>query len=78
MSNLPFLKSRAPAKLRKMSGISKYGFSENDELIESTLNELHQAIESKDHSKLASAIKALIDCVMAKEQGPDNEANEEA
>jgi hypothetical protein len=67
MNRLPFLQTNKLPKLRKLSGVSKYGFSEDDELIEQALSELHQAIESKDHMKLVNSIKALIDCVMAKE-----------
>lgn len=68
---LPFLKKQGLPKLRKLSGESKYGFSEDDELIEHSLNELMQAVESKDHMKMSEAIKALIDCIMAKEGNQD-------
>lgn len=71
MNKLPFLNNDKLPKLRKLSGVSKYGFSEDDELVESALNELSQAIETKDHSKLASSIKALIDCIVAKEGKPN-------
>jgi hypothetical protein len=67
MSNLPFLKPKVWPTKRKMSGISKYGFSEDDELIEQSLNELIHAVESKDHKQASMALKALIDCVMNKE-----------
>ncbi len=69
MNQLPFLNDQKIPKLRKLSGVSKYGFSENDELVESALKELIQAVESKNHSELIMAVKALIDCIMAKEQG---------
>lgn len=52
--------------LRKMSGTSKYGFDEDDELIESALHELSHAIESKDHQKLINSIKAIVECLMNK------------
>jgi len=64
---LPFLKSRKVPKLRTMSGESKYGFDEDDEMSEQAISELMEAIHSKDHMKLASALKAVIDCIMAKE-----------
>ncbi len=67
MSNLPFLKKKVWPTERKMSGVSKYGYSEDDELIEQSLNELIHAIETKDHNQLSMALKALIDCVMNKE-----------
>jgi hypothetical protein len=76
MSNLPFQKKKVWPKERKLAGVSKYGYSEDDELVEQASNEFMQAIESKDHKKLAEAIKALIHCVMAKEQGQDNEIDE--
>lgn len=69
LSHLPFLKPKGWPTLRKYSGESRYGFSEDDELIEHALDELIQAIESKDHSKLTHAIKALVECVLAKESG---------
>lgn len=69
---LPFLESKGWPQKRKLSGLSKYGFSEDDEIIESALNELSQAIESKDHSKMMGALKALIDCILNKEsERPD-------
>ncbi len=67
MAQLPFLEQNKLPKLRKMSGVSKYGYSEDDELIESSLNELIQAVESKDHKMMMQALKALIDCIMARE-----------
>jgi hypothetical protein len=67
MSQLPFLQTDKLPKLRKLSGISKYGFSEDDELIEAALHELSQAIENKDHKQMMSAIEALVDCIMSKE-----------
>lgn len=80
MSSLPFIEDNKLPKLRKLSGVSKYGFSEDDELVESSLNELMQAIESKNHTQLVTALKALIDCIVAKEQGEDksNAVNEKA
>ena len=72
MNKLPFLKSRQPAALRKQVGVSKYGFSEDDEIIENSLNELMEAVHSKDHSKLMQALKALIECIMAKEPGEED------
>jgi hypothetical protein len=72
MTKLPFLQNDKLPKLRKLSGVSKYGFSEDDELIESMLNELVQAIESKDHKQMREALGAIIDCIMNKEsEGSD-------
>lgn len=73
MNKLPFLQPKGWPKLRKQAGVSKYGFSEEDELIEQALKEVHQAIESKDHKLLASSVMALIDCIMAKEPSGDNQ-----
>ena len=49
MNQLPFLKENSWPKKAKSSGISKYGFGEDDELLEQALKELIQSIESKDH-----------------------------
>jgi hypothetical protein len=65
--NLPFLKPKGFPKLRKMSGESRYGFSEDEELIEGVLDELMAALESKDHAKFIEALKAIIQCVRNKE-----------
>lgn len=73
MVNLPFLKTRRPAKLRKQVGESRYGFSEDDELAESALEELTHAVETKDHKKLMSALHALIDCINSKESDETHE-----
>lgn len=78
MSKLPFLEESKLPKLRKLSGVSKYGFSEDDDLIESSLHELSQAIENKDHKQMMSAIQALVDCIMNKESGAPNANDEEA
>jgi hypothetical protein len=78
MNQLPFLKPKGPAKLRKLAGVSKYGFSEDDELIESALSELSQAIESKDHKQMMSALSALVDCIMNKESEGQDEVHEQA
>lgn len=68
MNSLPFLEENKLPVLRKLSGVSKYGFSEDDDLIEQSLNELIQAVESKDHKMMMQALKALIECVMAREE----------
>jgi hypothetical protein len=67
VNNLPFLKPKGWPRLRKMSGESRYGFSEDDDLIEDALNELMSAYEAKDHSKLIQALKALIELIRNKE-----------
>ncbi len=72
MSNLPFLKIRKPASLRTQSGESMYGFSEHDEMCEQALQELMEAADSKDHSKLMEALEALIECLIAKHSGDDD------
>jgi hypothetical protein len=63
---LPFLEKKGLPKLRKMSGESRYGFSEDDDLIESALDELLAAIEARSHSKIVSSIKALVHCIKNK------------
>ena len=67
MSSLPFLKPKVIPKLRKMSGESRYGFSEDDELIESTIDELLAAYGNKDHKKFTQSLMALIELIMNKE-----------
>lgn len=75
VSRLPFLKEHSIPKLRKYSGESRYGFSEDDELVEAALNELIHAMDAKDHKKMVAAVMALIDCIMTREQkGQDDNA----
>lgn len=64
---LPFLKPDSWPKLAKPTGESRYGFSEDDDLIEDALNELIQAIDSKDPKKLIQSLRALIDVIREKE-----------
>jgi hypothetical protein len=64
---LPFLRPKGWPQLRKVSGVSKYGFSEDDDLIEQALDELIAALESKNHEATLTALEALIDVVMNKE-----------
>ena len=54
-------------RIGKPAGESKYGFSEDDELLESLLSELQAAYESKDHVALIDALKALINVIKNKE-----------
>lgn len=44
----------------KPVGESRYGFSEDDDLIEGALDELMAALASKDGAKIHSAIEALV------------------
>lgn len=64
---LPFLKPKGWPKLRKMSGESRYGFSDDDELIEHALDELISAVEQKDAGRLEDAIKALVSVIKNRE-----------
>jgi len=77
MNKLPFLNNQKVPKLRKLSGISKYGFSEDDDLIEGALNEFAQAVEAKDHPKMMKALMAIVDCIMNKESEGPHENDEE-
>ena len=72
MSALPFLNARKVPRLRTQAGVSKYGFSEDDELCETAIKELMEAVDAGDHKKLISAIKALVECLLAKHSGGDN------
>lgn len=71
MSMLPFLQPKSWPKMRKFVGESRYGFNEDDELIESTLDELMGALESKDHKKMMSCIHALMDLIDSREDQPE-------
>ena len=64
---LPFLEKKGLPKLRKMSGESRYGFSDDDDLIESALDELIAAMEARNHSGIVSAIKALVHTIKNRE-----------
>lgn len=64
---LPFLKQKTWLRTAKISGESRYGFSEDDDLIEQSLDELMAALESKDHAKIHSAIEALVNFIHNRE-----------
>lgn len=76
--NLPFLKPKGWPSLRKYAGESRYGFSEDDELVEGALDELMAAYGSKDPSKFREALTALIDCIMSREESEDAPVHEPA
>jgi len=65
--SLPFLKPKTWPRVGKPVGESRYGFSEDDDLIEGALDELMAALESKDHAKIHSAIEALVRFIHSKE-----------
>ena len=67
MNKRPFLKGTKWPRIGKPVGESKYGFSEDDELLESLLGELMAAYEAKDHIGLIDALKALIQLIQTKE-----------
>jgi hypothetical protein len=66
MSALPFLKPHSWPNKPKAVGESKYGFDEHDDLIEASLDELIQALETHDHAGVMAAIKALVHCLRSK------------
>ena len=69
---LPHLQSKWP-QLRKQVGESKYGFSEDDDLVDTALDELLSAHEDKDIPKMMSALEALIRII--KEKGSKDAVN---
>jgi hypothetical protein len=75
MNKLPFLKGTKWPRVGKPSGESKYGFSEDDDLMEQLLGELMAAYESKDHVALIDSLKALIHLIQSKE-GSDAQHDE--
>jgi hypothetical protein len=72
---LPFLKEKTWPKLAKPMGESRYGYSEDDDLIEHSLDELMDAHARKDHKGFMSAINALIEFILNKE-GSDAQSHE--
>lgn len=67
MNKLPFLKGTKWPRIGKPVGESKYGFSEDDELLESLLGELMAAYDAKDHVALVDSLKSLIHLIKNKE-----------
>jgi hypothetical protein len=65
--SLPFLKPKGWPTRRKYAGESRYGFSEDDDLIESALDDLISALDSKDHEGVMEALRALIHSIKARE-----------
>lgn len=75
MNKLPFLKGTKWPRMGKPAGESKYGFSEDDDLLEQLLGELQAAYDSKDHVALIDSLKALINLIRTKE-GSDAQHDE--
>mgnify|MGYP006919579531 CR=1 FL=1 len=48
-------------------GEARYGYSEDDDIIEQAMDELMAALEAKDGIKVHSAIEALIQFIQSKE-----------
>lgn len=70
INKLPFLKGSKWPRIGKPAGESKYGFSEDDDMIEDALKELMSAYEAKDHVALIDSLKALVELIRNKE-APD-------
>lgn len=66
---LPFLKESKWPRMAKISGESKYGFSEDDELMEDATKELMRGIETKEISAIINAIEALVEIIKSKHVG---------
>lgn len=78
INKLPFLKGSRWPRIGKPVGESKYGFSEDDDMIEDGLKELMAAYEAKDHIKLIDSLKALIALIRNKETAAASPASEGA
>ena len=60
----------------KPVGESRYGFSEDDDLIEHALDELMHALESKDGAKIHSAIEALVNFIHSRESNASDSSQD--
>lgn len=49
---------------------SRYGFSDDDELVEDALSELMAALESKDGRRFGDALSLLIEIIRSKKDEP--------
>ena len=74
---LPFLKNKTWPRVAKPAGESRYGFTEDDDLIESSLEELMRAHAAKDGRQFMDALEALIHIIQEKE-GAHGDASESA
>lgn len=69
---LPFIKAKQWPISLKLSGESRYGFSDNDELIEEALDQLIHALGAKDGAALMEAIETLIHLIESRhDDAPD-------
>lgn len=74
VNKLPFLKPKVLfGRTSKPVGTSKYGFTEEDDLKETSLKEMVEAYEAKDPSKMMSALEALVELIRNKEDAPDTQ-----
>lgn len=73
--SLPFLKEKQWPRVGKPVGESRYGFSEDDDIIESALDELMQALQSKDGAQIHSALEALVNVIHTRESNASLQEN---
>ena len=64
---LPFLKNKTWPRVAKPAGESRYGFTEDDDLIESSLEELMRAHATRDGRQFMEALEALIHIIQETE-----------
>ena len=76
---LPFLRPKGWPRRAKILGESRYGFSEDDDIIEHALEEMIRGMETKDSGQFMEALLALIEVIKAKEShAPDSLENAES
>ena len=75
-TSLPFLQPRGWPQKAKIVGESKYGFDEDDDMVDQALDELIAAIEAKDHRRSLAAVRALLQCLESHEGAGDADLQE--
>lgn len=76
MSGIPFLQKKSWPRKAVISGESKYGFSDDDNLSEELIHELINSLESKDHKMFMSSLEALIELIRNKQDASNDEGPE--
>lgn len=73
MNKLPFLQEKSWPRIAKQAGESRYGYSEDEALMEDATKELMRGIEAKDVAMIMNAIEALVEIIKNQNSGDEND-----
>ncbi len=75
---LPFLENKSWPRIGKPVGTEYHNYSEREELALSAMDDVRQALETKDKLRLVAAVEALIMLAMTQEDPDAPDTQQEA